>query len=153
VGDKDAFIVQFGCDGSYHWVRELGSAYSDAGLGIAMDPSGHMYVIGDSYGTVDFDFGSGTCYSNLKLARSFLFKLESLNVLRDDLNNNNVIEPGEIDALYAHFGSNPQYDLTGDGVVNQADVDYMVRTVVRTGYGDTNLDRKVDFTDFRRGSI
>jgi hypothetical protein len=61
------------------------------------------------------------------------------------------VAPGaaDIDAIYAHFGSGGAYDLTGDGLVNQADVDYMVKTILHTSYGDANLDGAVDFLDFQ----
>ena len=39
--------------------------------------------------------------------------------------------------------------VDGDGVVNQSDVDYLVRTILHTNYGDANLDGKTDFLDFQ----
>jgi hypothetical protein len=55
----------------------------------------------------------------------------------------------DIDLIYAHFGTGAAFDLTGDGLVNQADVDYMVKTILHTNYGDANLDGFVDFLDFQ----
>ena len=34
-------------------------------------------------------------------------------------------------------------------MVNQADVDYLVRNILGTRHGDANLDQKVNFTDFQ----
>jgi hypothetical protein len=42
-----------------------------------------------------------------------------------------------------------QYDVNGDGVVNQADVSYELWHYFHTFYGDANLDRTVDFVDFQ----
>lgn len=39
------------------------------------------------------------------------------------------------------------YDLDGNGLVQKADVDYLVETLLDTAYGDANLDRKVDVGD------
>jgi hypothetical protein len=40
------------------------------------------------------------------------------------------------------------YDLDGDNLVNQGDVDYLVGTILDTAPGDTNLDGTVDLDDF-----
>jgi hypothetical protein len=67
-----------------------------------------------------------------------------------DVNHDNAVNAQDIDLTYAHFGDNTgQYDLNGDGVANQADVDYLVKNVLHTNYGDANLDRKIDFADFQ----
>lgn len=39
------------------------------------------------------------------------------------------------------------FDLTGDGRVNEADRDYLVRNVLRTDYGDANLDGVFNSSD------
>lgn len=58
----------------------------------------------------------------------------------------------EIDSIYQHFGSpaNTVWKLATDGLpVGQSDIDYYVKTLLKTSYGDANLDRKVDFSDFQ----
>lgn len=40
-----------------------------------------------------------------------------------------------------------RYDLSGDGQVGGADLDYLVRNVLQSQYGDSNLDGKVDVLD------
>jgi hypothetical protein len=67
-----------------------------------------------------------------------------------DTNQDGAITAADIDVLYDQFGgsSNPLYDLDGDGTVNQADVDRLVRVILRTEYGDLDLDRDIDLTDF-----
>ena len=67
-----------------------------------------------------------------------------------DVNHDGPADAADIDAVYAHFGdATGRYDLNGNGSVNQTDVDYLVRSVLQTGYGDTNMDRKIDFADFQ----
>jgi hypothetical protein len=68
---------------------------------------------------------------------------------RGDVSHDNVVDAHDIDLLYAHFGANPQYDLTNDSIVTQADVDELVRNILHTNYGDANLDRKIGFGDFQ----
>ncbi len=59
-----------------------------------------------------------------------------------------VGDPAEIDDLFAHLGSaDAWYDYDGDGDVDFADVEYLVRVVFGTEFGDTNLDQRVDLDD------
>lgn len=45
---------------------------------------------------------------------------------------------------------NDTFDLTGDGKVNSADADYLVRNLLGTNYGDTDLDSDVDTSDLTK---
>ena len=64
---------------------------------------------------------------------------------------NATVDASDIDQIYANFGQAAGvWDLNGDGVVNQADVDCFVKTILHTNYGDANLDCKVDFYDFQQ---
>ena len=45
---------------------------------------------------------------------------------------------------------NDTFDLTGDGQVNSADADYLVRNLLGTNYGDTDLDYDVDTSDLTK---
>ncbi|MBS0187599.1 MAG: hypothetical protein JSS51_05990 [Planctomycetes bacterium] len=77
-----------------------------------------------------------------------------------------VINAKDIDYVYQQF-NNPAFsgsaawsdltkaanfdlsaDMTGDLIVNQADVDYVVLTALGTTFGDVNLDRRTDINDF-----
>jgi len=69
--------------------------------------------------------------------------------LLGDVDSSGVLDAADIDLLYANFGSSdPVFDLTNDGAVNQLDVDLLVRTLIGTQYGDANLDKVVDIEDF-----
>ena len=48
-GDDDAFVAKLGSDGSLLWHTFLGGDSYDYGRGIAVDGSGHVYVVGKSY--------------------------------------------------------------------------------------------------------
>jgi probable HAF family extracellular repeat protein len=74
--------------------------------------------------------------------------------LLGDFTHQGVVNASDIDLLYANFTAktgtyNSLYDLTGDGVVDQADVTYLLQNVLNTNYGDANLDGKTDFVDFQ----
>ena len=52
---------------------------------------------------------------------------------------------------FAHIldqGSSRAFDLNGDAAVDQLDVDTLVRDILSTRYGDTDLDGNVDIADF-----
>ncbi len=75
-------------------------------------------------------------------------------VLLGDVDLNLKLNAADIEDLFAKRGgpleeADPAvYDLTGDNVVDQHDVDYLIGTVLKTVAGDTNLDGKVDLSDF-----
>ncbi|MCA9197689.1 MAG: hypothetical protein KDA87_09135, partial [Planctomycetales bacterium] len=56
----------------------------------------------------------------------------------------------DINLLCVQLGSatpDMAFDLTGDGRVNEADRDYLVRNVLQTDYGDANLDGVFNSSD------
>jgi uncharacterized delta-60 repeat protein len=60
-----------------------------------------------------------------------------------DLNRDGLVDTRDIDYLYAALRSQntePRLDLNLDGKVDRADVDYLVRSVLKTEYGDVNLN-------------
>lgn len=71
--------------------------------------------------------------------------------LPGDFDNSATVDVLDIDLLYAAFAAaSPaaEFDLTGDGNVDQADLTYLIEDVLHTKRGDANLDGKVDFADF-----
>jgi alpha-amylase len=69
-------------------------------------------------------------------------------VRRGDFNGVDGTNGVDLDALIDGFNSTSwSFDLTSDGIVGQADVDRMVRSILKTEYGDLNLDFKVDVAD------
>jgi hypothetical protein len=68
-----------------------------------------------------------------------------------DFNGDGVLDAADIDALSAavRAGANdPAFDVTGDGLVNQADRSEWVNTLRGTYFGDANLDGEFSSTDF-----
>lgn len=77
--------------------------------------------------------------------------------IRGDINADNQLDAQDIDALYALIGTaaavgesdvDSVADLNEDGAVDQNDVDILVRDILGTDYGDFDLNRRVDFSDF-----
>jgi hypothetical protein len=61
-----------------------------------------------------------------------------------DFNNDQVLDGGDIDLLTGESagGTHPAaYDLTGDNLVNEADVTYWISDLFRSYQGDLNLDK------------
>jgi hypothetical protein len=76
-------------------------------------------------------------------------RLEASTLLAD-FDANGRIDANDIDLLHAAIRSQSndiRYDLTGDGVLDQLDSFAMVRDVMRTWYGDANLDFGFDSAD------
>jgi hypothetical protein len=67
-----------------------------------------------------------------------------------DFNGNGVLDLPDIDDLTAQSagGANPAgYDLTGDALVNSADVEFWVRDLFNSWMGDADLDGQFSSTD------
>ena len=52
AGNADAFVAKYDTSGTPQWAKSIGDTGTDAGLGIATDSSGNVYVIGYYRGTV-----------------------------------------------------------------------------------------------------
>jgi hypothetical protein len=69
--------------------------------------------------------------------------------LYGDFNGDDVVSQADIDLLFDAFGTGSgEYDLSGDGFVDGADMDVMIYDILETAYGDANLDQQVDGGDF-----
>jgi len=58
-GDKDVWLASYSPAGTLRWAQGVGSAGRDEALGIALDSSGEISVVGVFNGQVDFDAGAG----------------------------------------------------------------------------------------------
>ncbi len=69
---------------------------------------------------------------------------------RGNLNGDDFTNAADIDHLYQNFGSTSWlYDLDVDeSGADQQDVDVLIRQIFLTEYGDANLDRQVNLSDF-----
>ena len=59
VGSGDAFVLKLDADGGFAWAQAIGGAKQDAGLGIASDAAGNVFVTGYFRETIDFSPGTG----------------------------------------------------------------------------------------------
>ena len=74
---------------------------------------------------------------------------DSLLVRRGDVNQDGVTNGADAATLYANFGpATWLMDLNVDGLVDLSDVNTLIYDLVRTSYGDFNLDRRTDGADF-----
>lgn len=92
------------------------------------------------------DYGS-LGYYNITGSRT------SALTLPGDINDDGRLSADDIDALYAAIDApatagHAHVDLSGDGKVDQLDVNVLVREIFRTEFGDFDLDGNVDFVDF-----
>jgi hypothetical protein len=72
-------------------------------------------------------------------------------VLAGDFNTDYVVNATDIDLLSAainnHSTNYATYDLTKDGLINSADMDYLIKTILHTYYGDADLNGSVGVSD------
>ena len=59
AGDYDAFLVKYSTAGVRLWTREFGTSGYDEARGVAVDPSGNVYVSGSTAGGLDGNVNSG----------------------------------------------------------------------------------------------
>ena len=70
--------------------------------------------------------------------------------LPGDFNLDGLVNATDMDLLYVEVHAttpDPAFDLTGDSLVTQADVDELVANILGTQYGDANLDGFVSLLD------
>lgn len=60
AGSYEIFVAKYNTNGQYQFAFKAGSGGMDVGRGIALDATGNIYMIGDFFGTVDFNPGPGT---------------------------------------------------------------------------------------------
>ncbi|MEX0641437.1 MAG: right-handed parallel beta-helix repeat-containing protein, partial [Pirellulales bacterium] len=119
----------------------LASELADGNYRLTISPTG---VLRDSAGIAldgDVDTVAGGAY-----VRTFTVHV----TLPGDFDFDGDVDDHDIDLLMAarNAGTNdPSFDLTGDALVSQDDVDHHVEVILGTQYGDANLDRVVDRTD------
>lgn len=91
-------------------------------------------------------YQSANASSALAEAKSALFR-------RSNVNGDAITTAADIDFLFTKIGASGDiwlYDMNVDNAVTSSDVDTMVTQMLLTRYGDTNLDRRVDFSDLLR---
>jgi hypothetical protein len=59
IGGTDMFLVKYNSTGTKQWTRQLGTASSDRGFGIAVDASGNLYATDATSGGLDGNTNAG----------------------------------------------------------------------------------------------
>jgi hypothetical protein len=59
-GTADIFFAKYDASGNYVYAKRIGFRNDDGGTKIKVDGTGHVYLTGYFFGTVDFDPGAGT---------------------------------------------------------------------------------------------
>jgi hypothetical protein len=123
-GATDNLILKLDSSGNYQWHTYYGSSQGDMAYGIALDPSGSIYVTGDSWGIWNAD-GSvpplGDIYSNndyniyvLKLSQSNY----NLNVTSSGFGRGAVISsPAGINYAYPRHRAESASYIEGSNIV------------------------------------
>ena len=119
-------------------------------------------TVPDGNGAYDFDYDFATnTLAILDFANRnvHIFDVGDTSFPLGDFNNDGVFDCIDIDALVSEIAAgsnNLDFDLTGEGILNQADIDLWLETAGSTNLasgnpylkGDANLDGVVDVGDF-----
>ncbi len=94
-----------------------------------------------------FDLGQALLDANAD--SSAISAYQDALVRRGDLDGSGATDQLDLQTLYANFGNSDWlFDLNADGVVDDADVETLVRDMLKLTPGDFNLDGVVDAADF-----
>lgn len=75
-GGTDIFVLKLDASGNFVWAKRIGGPADDQGLGISLDASGNIYLVGSFRETVDFDPGEGVdSHTSMGLQDIFILKL------------------------------------------------------------------------------
>ena len=86
-----------------------------------------------------------------RIRRDFSFSILGNPLVPGDFDNNGLLDDIDIDLLSAHVregGSEPLFDVNGDGNVDNDDRRTWIFDIFNTFPGDATLDREVNFDDF-----
>ncbi|MEQ9461548.1 MAG: M64 family metallopeptidase [Phycisphaeraceae bacterium] len=64
-----------------------------------------------------------------------------------DLDGSGSLTPDDVALAFTFLDAGEGFDLDGSGTGDQADIDYLIGTMIGTAYGDANLDLQVDIED------
>jgi hypothetical protein len=116
--------------------------------------TGHVEIVpltsdgtGGYYVDITLDGGTGDLF---KYNTGAPFVGVDSTSITGDFNNDGKINATDIDLLSAAIKTpNPdsKFDLTGEGLVNSADMDVLVKDILKTYYGDADLNRSVGVSD------
>ena len=127
-GADDVFVTRLGAmDGSFLNVKQCGGSGADAGLGLAADPFGALYLSGSYSGTAYFDGnslvtpqGPDAFVAKLSVDGNFLWALEGGGVANDSATSIAANQAGHVfvAGLFAQSARIGSHEVTGGGLVD-----------------------------------
>ncbi len=119
---------------------KVGNAYANP------DPSGGL-IVGDRFYFSAASVALPDRYGNFSRQLWSVGAPEVVHV-PGDFDGDGMVNASDINSIWGLVQSgDPSADLNHDGIVNQADIDYLIHTILNTEYGDANLDGLVDAAD------
>lgn len=113
-------------------------------MDMEMGPDGSLYIL--EWGTT---FRGGNDDAQL-IRITYTGGVETVDPsIPGDFNDDGAIGVPDISLLCSGIsdGTDLSFDLTGDDVVDQEDLDFMINEILQSTYGDANLDRVFNSTD------
>lgn len=111
------------------------------------EDSGRIINVGSSHWT---PFNGPT--ENRAVKREITRKMvELMLIVQADFDDDELLTASDVQILIEQINSDDarmRYDITGDEIVDNKDLDRWLHGFANTTHGDSNLDGKVDFTDF-----
>jgi hypothetical protein len=106
IAGYDAFILKLDPNGNFLWANHTSGSANVEGKGIALDPSGNIYTIGEFYTNADFGTGPGAV--NLTSQGDFDIYIQKLD-------NNGVIQwIKQIGGSQGQFSTSIAVDVSGN---------------------------------------
>jgi hypothetical protein len=106
IAGYDAFILKLDANGNFLWANHTSGSANVEGKGIALDPSGNIYTIGEFYTNADFGTGPGAV--NLTSQGDFDIYIQKLD-------NNGVIQwIKQIGGSQGQFSTSIAVDVSGN---------------------------------------
>ncbi len=149
-----------GIDPSVYELPDVPAVYDHRYRGPAIAPVSNG-LIGDASVSVTNITSNGFVYSPDQINDPFPDSFRGQVIIRDttplagrllgDIDDDEIWSAADLDLLFDNLGTVVQsgpFDLTNnDGVANQDDVEYWLRSIMGSEYGDANLDGRVSFLD------